>query len=592
MLNKNLFLFFLTLSLCFAFPQNTVTAETAEKRFPQKNIQNSNLYDFSYLEEFRDEQGLKNLEPHSVALINRGVKALDEDKTEEAILLFNSARTLSPDLPLPYLYLAKAHFSFSQDGFYSTSSFLLESWDAFWGNFWWSFQTSGMVGISFYFSLYISIVVFSAVLIASKLNLYMHDVMEDKRKIFLLLPALVLVFFGPAFGLIGFLLPFWIYLKSRERVVLYCCFSLLVLTLLFLPFFSSFLGASQDKPLRDIVRINNGIYTGEATLPSREDKSFESLFLYALDKKRKGNFSESITMYNELLNQRQDARIYNNLANCYIGLGDYNSALNYYNKALELSKMASTYYNLSQLSREVFKFDEAEEFYAQAVNIDPLKVASYKSIKGSSVNSLVVDETLSPRKLWELPRERSHLYKSSRFIGRMFFFINRGFSLVLLLLVIFALFSYGKKVASGAYRCRRCGDIFCSECEKKLLKEDICHTCFKTLVKVSELKSKERIERILEIQEYREERNKYLKVLTLIVPGIGHVYYGWTVFGFSLILFFSFFLSASFSWFYFPVPVAMSQTAFFAKWMSVAGLLVVYGFSAEKVLRRIPRRWL
>ncbi|TNF52356.1 tetratricopeptide repeat protein [bacterium] len=535
---------------------------------------------------------MKNLEPHSVALMKRGVKALNEDRTEEAILLFNGAKTLSPDLPLSYLYLAKAYFSFSQEGFYTTSSYLLKSWDAFWSNFWWSFQTSGMIGISLYFSLYISIVVFSSVLIASKFNLYLHDVMEDKRKTLLLLPPLVLVFFGPIFGLIGFLLPFWIYLKPRERGVLYCCLSLLVLTIFILPFFSSFLGASQDKTLRDIVRINNGIYTGEATVPSAGSDSFESMFLYALDKKRKGHFSESIKMYEELLNQGEDARVYNNLANCYIGLDDYDSALNYYNKSLKLSKMATAYYNLSQLYREVFNFEEAEKYYEKAVSIDPLKVNVYKSLKGASVNSLVMDETLSPSKLWELPRERNHLYKSSRLMGRMFFFTNRGFSLVLLLLVIFALSFYGKKVASGAYRCRRCGEIFCSECEKKLLKEDICHTCFKTLVKVTELKSKERIERILEIQGYREERNTYLKVLTLIIPGIGHVYYGWTVFGFSLILLSSFFLSSSFSWFYFPVPVSMGQTAFFAKWMSVAGLVLVYGFSAERVLRRIPRRWL
>jgi tetratricopeptide (TPR) repeat protein len=580
------------LGICIFIPLITAYAEDDEIPAGESPAIESDLLDFSELSQYRDEQGLKNLEPHSLALLERGLRAYDEGRDEEAIVFFNGAKQLSPDLPLSYLYLAKAYFSLSKTGLYSTSSFFNDAWNAFWKNFWWSFQASGMVALTLLFAFYISFIVLLTALVASKFNLYLHDVMEDKKKFLLLLPPVILLFFGPIFGIVGVILPFWIYMKSRERVVIYCCLAIFVFIIIMLPVFSSFLGASQDKSFRDIVRINNGIYTGEITEPIREGGSYEAFFAYAIDNKRKGNYDKSIKIYNELLNQREDVKIYNNLANCYIGLGDYNTALSYYNKALKLKEMASIYYNISQLYREIFNFDQAEKYYEKALNVNPYKVKYYDSLKGSSVNSLVIDETLTSKTLWDLAFKRYQYYKTSELLGKMFTFANRGIAVVLLLLLIFALYMYNKLSSYGAYRCRRCGEIYCGDCEKRISQEDICITCFKTLIKVSELGSRDRIERILEIQRYREDRNQHLKILTLIFPGCGHIYYGWTVFGFLISLLFAFFLSSTFFWFYIPTPAAMNPVADFIKWISVACVVIVYGFAMEKVFRRAPRRWL
>jgi tetratricopeptide (TPR) repeat protein len=582
-----------------SFAEGIETAQSRYEASPAKNEifsqanhtqpEKSGLYlDIYGLLEYRAERGLKNLEPHSIVLTNLGLKAANEKKKNKAIWLFEKAKELSPDLPLPYLYLTRANFSFSKKGFSTASNYFLNARKAFLNNFWWSFQTLGVLSVSLLLAIYISVIVLLLTLVFSKFRLYIHDIKEDKRKIFLMFPPVGLAFFGPIFGVIGLMLPFWLYIKGKEKAVVYTAVVVVAVIVFIMPLFSSFLGALQDETLRHVVKMNNGIYTGEATEMAEGSRGYEEAFTYALNLKKKGHYREAIKIYQELLDQKDNAKVYNNLANSYIGLGNYDMALKYYDRALQLSKMASTYYNLSQVNREVFNFNDAKTYYQSAIEVDSEKVAFYNSVKGTSVNRFVMDETLSNKELWLLAFSWSPYYKSSMYLGRMFSFITREFSIVLFLLLILIFYIYGKYISSGAYACRRCGEIYCNKCEKKISQENICHTCFKTLVKISELPSQERVERILEIHHYKDRRNKRLKILTLIFPGSGHVYYGWSVRGFMILILFTFFLFLTLLWFYIPVPVSMNQITGFFRWVSIAGLILVYVFTAINIFRRIP----
>jgi hypothetical protein len=389
------------------------------------------------------------------------------------------------------------------------------------------------------------------------------------------------------------------YVKGKERIILYGIFLILALVIFMTPLLSSFPGAYQDKALRDIIKINGGMYSGETPEIFSNERSYETSFVYAMDLKRQGyynhaNYAEAIKIYKGLLNQKEDAKVYNNLANCYIALGsfdNYNIAVTYYKKALRLKRMASAYYNLSQIYREIFNFADAEKYYEEAIKIDPRKVVFYNSIKSTSVNRFVIDEPLGNKELWSLAFKWFPHDKSSM-LRRMFSFANREFSMVLLVLLIVAFYIYRKYVSYRAYRCRRCGEVCCSRCEKRISHEDVCIMCFKTLVKISELGPKERIERILEIQRYRNKRILHLKILTFIFPGSGHVYYGWPVLGLTIILSFAFFLSSTLLWFYIPPPVSMTQIALFFRWVSVLGFILIYVAAVINVYRRIPKKWL
>ncbi len=217
---KFVIIFILGISICtFA---KTSFAESTETVRPKNDSLKSGLYlDVDDLIKNRAEAGLRNLEPHSIVLTNTGLKAYDEKREKEAIVFFEKANELSPDMPGPYFYLAEANFSFSLDGIYVASGYLLDAWRAFGNNFWLLFQTTGVLFLSLFFALYVSSIVFLIALGHSKFGIYIHEIIEDKRKIFLLLPAIVLVFFGPIFGILGLMLPFLMYIKGKEKIILH-----------------------------------------------------------------------------------------------------------------------------------------------------------------------------------------------------------------------------------------------------------------------------------------------------------------------------------------------------------------------------------
>ncbi len=544
--------------------------------------------DFEELKEYRAEKGLKNLEPHSMVLINAGLKAYAEKRQREAALLLEKARVLSPDLPLSYIHLIGLNLSFSKQGLAKSSEHLVGAVRAFLNNFWWSFQTTGIFSLSLFVALYISGIVFLITLFSLKLKHYIHDIVEDKRKILFLLPSAILIFLGPIFGLIGFIFPFWVYIQKKEKAAVFGIIIMAALIIFFVPWVSSFPGVLQDKALLNLVDINEGTYTGETPELIEDEDSYETTFSYALNLKRNGYYIEAATLYINLLSQYNDGRIYNNLANCFVGMGDYETALNYYNKALQSSKMASTYYNLSQIYRESFDFDKADEYYLKATEIDPVKVAFFNEIKGRSVNRFVMDETFSNKDLWLLSFKRAHYYESTIFLKSMLSFISRGSSVALLFLFIPGFLIYGYYVRYGAYSCLRCGKIYCTKCEKKMSQENICRSCFKTVIRMGELTPRERVEKILEVQRYKNNKNKIIKVLNLIFPGSGHVYHGWTLYGLLLMITFTFFLVSGLLWLYIPAPLSMNGASSVFKWVSISGFIIVYLTTAINILRSVP----
>jgi tetratricopeptide (TPR) repeat protein len=597
-------IFFIGFSVCAHV--RTSLAENIEKPAADNSLKSDLHLNISELMEYRAEEGLANLEPHAIVLTNEGLKAYNEKREKEAVSFFETASELSPDLPTPYLHLAKINSSLSLNGIYTLAVYLLDAWEAFCNNFQWSFHTAGVLSLSLLLALYASIIIFLLALMSSKARIYIHDIGEDRKKILLLLPSIILVFLGPIFGIAGLLLPFWIYMKAREKVFIYCMFLVSACIILISPAISPFLSANSDKTLRDVIKINEGIYTGEIPDINRKGRSYEASFSYALHLKKKGrynktNYEEAIKIYKDILSQKQDARVYNNLANCFVALGSldkdtgaayYNEAVTYYNEALKLEKLASAYYNLSQIYREGFDFGDADKYYQDAVKIDQQKVAFYNSVKGISVNRFVMDEHLSNKDLWPLAFKWRSFYKPAEFLESSFSFLNMEFSIILLLLIAGVLYVYGRYASRGAYKCRRCGEIYCSKCEKRISHDDACLMCFRTLVRISELGTKERIERILEIQQYRYKNNQRLKILTFVFPGSGHVYYGRPGIGLLILLAVTFFFFSTLLWFYIPAPESMNQITGCFRWISASGLILSYIAALTNVFRRTQKKWL
>lgn len=547
--------------------------------------------DIEAFSDLRKEKGLRNLEPQSIILISKGIDALNKGRKDDAITYFDAAASLSPDLPQSYIYLAKTHFSLSSDGLTQSIGYIRDALRAFLNNFWWSFRTVGNFLIALYISVYISVIMLIIFIIIPRFNLYIHDIHEDKRRLLLLIPSLILLIFGPIFGILAFILPFWLYLGKRERVLIYVVFFVIAIFSQFATSTSVFLNVSTNTTLKDIININSGFYTGSSYL-IKDTRDFESAFTYALDLKRKGRYKDAIEIYNSLIGKYGhgvDARLYNNIANCYVGLNDNETAMKYYTQALQTDELASTYYNLSQMYREFFDFKKGEEYYNKALSISPEKVRLFTGLRGTTVNSFVVDEILNIRELWSLAFRTTT--SSSGDLERALYFTNKWVAYIILSLIIIALITYERMSHTFAYRCVKCGSIQCNHCEKKIVHGNMCHMCYRALADISSLNVKNRITRIVEIQHYREKMMRMMRAMTLIIPGSGYIFMGWTIQGFVVMFIFILLLSIAFMWTYFNPSVAMTDLATLFRWLSLIGVVITYAVTILNVFRKVPKRW-
>lgn len=567
---------------------NTAELTHTEDKSAKADNGRLRLTDFKSLSYYKVDNRFSNMEQYSIALIREGEEALKNDKETEAIAFFEAAIELSPQMPQPYLTMAKATFSFSPKGFIASVGYVLDAWKALTDNLWWSFKTSGMLLAGIYIALFAAITILIALLAFSRFRIYLHDIIEDRKKIFLLIPSIILVFLGPIFGIFAFMLPFWVYLKKKEKALVYSLFFVSAIAIFFLPSLSTYLNAHTDATMRSIINTNSGLYTGNAAYFEKGQEDYETLLSYALNKKQKGNYNEAIKAYENLLGKGNDAKIYNNMANCYVGLGDYKNAFLYYDKSLQSKELASAYYNLSQLKNELFEFKDADAFYKKSLEVSEAEVASFAIIKGHSAKSSVVDEVIDNNELRALAFQRIPGKASSDRIGNIFAFVPAPFAIFLLLLIAAAVTIYDKKTPEKAFRCEKCGMILCGRCEKEeIAEDDICSTCFKTLSRITELSPKDRMARKVEINRYREHRNYKFRIMTLFLPGSGHIYFSELIPGFLILFVFLFFISSAFIWGLLMPSVIMAQVTRTVMWLSIAAVIVFYFAVIMHILRKV-----
>jgi tetratricopeptide (TPR) repeat protein len=465
--------------------------------------------------------------------------------------------------------------------------YFIDSFKALKRHIWWSFWTAGALMSVLYYTFLLSALMCIAIFTAANYRLFLHDVMENSKKIFLLAPSAVLLFLSPVAGLFAMLAPIWVYLRRREKGLVYFLVLGAIAIMLSSHYHSALLKAKGDVTFRNIVNVNTGMYTGDRTYVLDTRSDYESRFSHALAQKKKGNFEEAIMIYKSLLGERDDAIIYNNIANCYIGLADHEMAMQYYRKSLELSRSASVYYNLSQLSREIFDFKNAKAYYARALEVSAEEVASFASKRGQSARSSVVDETLGVRELWHMIFRRVRGEPKSGLLGNIYSFIHVRLSSFLMLIFFVAITLYGKQTSSSAYRCEKCGRIYCGHCEKKPDKSDVCLTCFRLLSQKAVMTPKERMARTIDMYRYRDYRSHVFRILSYIIPGSGHIYEGNTLTGFMIqMIFFCLVFSLVF-WTFSVPPGSMTTYASLFQLLSAGLLLITYSFSFLNASRKV-----
>ncbi|MEW6109484.1 MAG: hypothetical protein AB1632_10010 [Nitrospirota bacterium] len=546
---------------------------------------------FSNAEEFLERQlnsGIRNSEEYSYLLIRQA----HADRAEATALL-KRALTYSPDLPAVYFELSKNSFSLSAIGILDSIDYIVLGINAYFRNFWWSLTLAGSLLTSLIFSFLLAIALIIAIRLFGDISLIAHDIKENSGKSFFFLFLLLLSIISPFLLLAGLLVLLGLYMKKIDRVVVYLFLFFIIISPLIFRTASVFLTAYSGD-IKSIVQSNESKGNDYALSVLKNNNEYTALFTSALSLKRKGYYEEAINIYKSLIEHKPDPKAYINLANCYVGL--YNSeearrpaleeAYKYYLMSIKIKPLASAYYNLSQISREMLDFKKGNEYFKSALELDRNAVTEYRTIYGRNPNRLVIDETLGFTELWE------YVIKKTKNTTRFGMTIVPPFLLppISLALMIF-FYSSGSRIKHKAYRCRRCNAILCTRCEKSLIWGQMCPMCYRSLIKLDELDSKERIARLLSIYAHQKKRRDTMKILSFILPGSAQIFAGKILYGLVLMWPFLFFILLPFIISIFTADSLLLSHAFF-KWTAILSAAVLYFASNLITRQRISKGWL
>jgi hypothetical protein len=148
-----------------------------------------------------------------------------------------------------------------------------------------------------------------------------------------------------------------------------------------------------------------------------------------------------------------------------------------------------------------------------------------------------------------------------------------------------------RRIKSRAYRCHKCGEILCNECEKRILWGHMCLQCYRSLVKLDELDAKKRTARVLRVYNYQKRRRDIIKIISLLIPGSGYIYAGNILKGFLFLWTFLFLLFILITDSVF-VSGIVHYSSYWLKWPSIVLMGVVYIISNVMTRRRLTRGWL
>jgi len=543
-------------------------------------------------DEFYENQlnnGIRNSDAYAFILIKQA-----HDNRAEATKILRKALASSPDLPAVYFEMSKANFSFSIKGVLDVIDYIVEGINAYSRNFWWSFTLAGSLFFSLVFSFILTVILILIIRFPGDISLVSHDIKEDNSKALFLLALVFLSLISPLLFLAGILILFSVYMRKIDRTVVYLFLVFLLFSPLILKTSSLFINAPSSGKIKSIVQVNESKGNNYAMSALKNNDDYTALFSYALALKRAGYYDEAIAGYKRLVETRPDPKVYINLGNCYVGL--YNleeekkfnleEAVKYYSMAINIKPLASAYYNLSQISREMLDFKKGDEYFVSAVAIDRIAVSSYRTIYGRNTNRLVVDETLNYDELWDYVMVKSE--KVSAFGMTL---IPGAFISGMSLILIAALYLLNKRLKNKAYRCRRCSTILCIKCEKHLMWGQMCPHCYRSLIKLDELDSRERVATLLSIYNHQKKRRDTMKILSFILPGSSQMYAGKILYGFVFMWPFLFFMLIPVTNSIFVTDSSLLSHGFF-KWAAVFIAVLLYIASNIITRRRIAKGWL
>ena len=251
---------------------------------------------------------------------------------------------------------------------------------------------------------------------------------------------------------------------------------------------------------------------------------------------RKDKIFRALRLYKEINEIEQISEVALNTGNIFYILNDYVMAQSFYEKALELNPQSGmAYFNLAQLTIEKMLFSEDISLYFdKAKEYNPKLMDLYQNLPASSNINFVISAPLPKKYMLQTFTRILNKEQAKEQLSYMGIQVEQLPQIAIFSIVFILIVNLVRIRMDQAYRCKRCGKIYCMKCSSKFFAEDLCTSCHQVFNIKKGIHPKVRIEKLIRIDRNKRTNLIWARILTVLSLGGGYTHYGAAGKGFVL----------------------------------------------------------
>jgi tetratricopeptide (TPR) repeat protein len=502
--------------------------------------------DLERLYQYRLDRGAANLSVVSCFLIRASKRLLQEGNAAAAHAYAEYALNIAPDYPPAYTHMALVRWTENRLRVDALFEGLCGYLHATITNYVAAAVPLTKMLLLLLFSVLFTISTFALVSFYKYFKLLVHDLSH-------MLPAPLPRHFALCCALFALCLPLFLgcsviitalswlavlflYHSRREQqlVVLFALFFLL--SPLLIQVIAQLVTTHTSETFYHAYQVTNENW-GEETEPMLARRTganpydADALFALALLHKREGRIREAQQLYTRLLERDpSDCRVWCNLGNTFLAEKKYDQAIAHYTRSIELCpESVEGHYNLSRVQLLEYLFAESNKNFNRAKALDSDRVDRFLHSYSGNSNRLVVDQISPASVYWQRTFAASDAQE--RLSAQLWNYFFRGISyryryaVIAIFLLFVALLCIDRQTYRLSLACEYCGCAVCRKCKRLVLEHRLCKQCaaiFKSANDIMISVSKKE-EQVASIERYQGRKLFAGKLLSVLLPGTGHL---------------------------------------------------------------------
>jgi len=506
-----------------------------------------NQAELESLYQYKLDRGINNLTLVSSFLVRSSDQFLRRGKLRQAVDYAEYALMLSPAYPPAYSHLGKVYWAQNRFRIFSAPAGWLKALRANCMNYFFAVFFLSNALYLFLLAFLLMIGLFAIISLYKYVKLFIHDV---RHLVPSTLPANLFVLWGALIVLLPFffkwsiflifiywLMLLFVYHSKREQQIIIIIAFLFLSSPFLIQLISKLSVTSSTGVFYQLYQISeeNGDKSAEQNLRAWvEDhpNDVDALFALGLSNKKKRNYDEAQRYYEKAL--RVDARHYRtlcNLGNVFLAAQQPDKAIDYYNRCIEQYPLSvNGYYNLSRAQLLEYMFVESKKSFNRAKEIDPDRVDYFSRIHSENMNRIVIDETIPLQVFWEKTFQPSE--EKERFAAYLWDGFFKGipyhywYSVLFVFLVFVSLIFVDRYRSALSLRCEYCGCAVCKKCKTLVPEYNLCKRCagiFKGKRDSTAMSLKKKEHQVITIERFHKSHIIIGKILSILLPGAGHL---------------------------------------------------------------------